>query len=150
MTGRVFFAAMLAWLPLRGIHGQLDSAAIIRTVWGAATLPVKRVTWLWTPVSSFSPELRAALVRAGVPASERRPAGDDTVVFQFTRWRPDSAGVIVQLVSDWTEVIGSGARRCRVGSGNTEQFLVRQGEGALLVERIGPIIHGDKICAPLR
>jgi hypothetical protein len=91
----------------------------------------------------------AELVQLQVPASERRPIGDDTVVFRLTRWQTDSAGVLVGFRSAWTTVLGTGARRCRTGSGNSEQFWVRLQNGEWRAERVGPVIHGDEVCRPL-
>ncbi|MGN6481331.1 hypothetical protein, partial [Luteibacter sp.] len=94
----VLVAACIA--PPRAAFGQLaltraDSAAIVRAVWGAAVPPgaprAGQVLWLWAPAAAdtarvlpLSAALRDALVRQGIPASARRPAGDDTVVFRLT------------------------------------------------------------------
>jgi hypothetical protein len=135
-----------------------DGAAILHAAWKVATAGGHsgRALWFWAPASQdtsralpISTALRAALVQLQVPASERRPIGDDTVVFRVTRWQPDSAGVLVGLYSAWTTVLGTGARRCRTGSGNSEQFRVRLENGEWRAERVGPVAHGDNICVPL-
>jgi hypothetical protein len=140
---------------------QADSAAIVRAVWAAATdgwraRAARQVLWLWAPsaadttqVVPLSPAVRDALVRQGVPASARRPAGDDTVVMHLTAWQADSGGVDVEVVSGWTVVLGSGSRRCRAGSGNVERFAVRRRGGGWAIERARPILHGDRVCAPI-
>ena len=135
-----------------------DSAAILHAAWQVATenRHPGRALWLWAPSAPdtvravpLSPAVRGALVGRGIPASERRPAGDDTVVFRVTRWQADSAGVLVELLSAWTTVLGAGARRCRKGSGNIEQFRVRRRGGEWRAEPAGPVAHGDNACAPL-
>ena len=170
MKGRAVVAftfMVVCWArPPRTVVAQspgtrADSAAIIRAVWDAAlaggTPPSMRARWFWAPptrdstrVVPVSAELRQALTQLGLPAFVRRPAGDDTLVLHLTRWRVDSAGVDVELASQWTVVLGTGPRRCRAGSGNAERFRVRREGGAWLAQRVGPIIHGDRACTPLQ
>ncbi|HKW46852.1 MAG TPA: hypothetical protein VJN70_05385 [Gemmatimonadaceae bacterium] len=155
----VIVVGALFALPLRAAWSQSttpDTAAILREVWAAATMSTPRPAVLWiprtdtAPVVSISAEVRNELMRRGVPVFENHPAGDDTVVYHITRWKVDSAGVIVRLASEWTEVIGQGARRCRAKSGNIEQFRIRQENGMWVGQRLSPIMHGDGACAKVR
>lgn len=100
-------------------------------------------------VVSVSPELRALLVRSGVPASERRPLGDDTVVFHVATWQADSAGVLIEFKSAWTTILGRLGSRCRTGSVNYESVRVRHREQGWSAEPIFPVMHGDDVCVPI-
>ena len=169
MKGKVLKAAVLAAAvaaPLGTVSGQsaaarADSAAIVRAVWdtvasGFGAPHARLALWLWAPAADsvgvvpLSPALRDSLVRQGIPAFVRWPVGDDTVVFRLTGWRTDSAGVSVELMSGWTTVLGFGRRRCRTGSGNHERFRLERRDTAWVAERVGPIVHGDRVCTPIR
>jgi hypothetical protein len=139
---------------------QSDSAAIVRAAWDVATDDFHTgrdawVLWLWTPTAdtarsvAFSPALRVALIMQGVPASTRRPAGDDTVVVRVTRWRTDAASVTIELQSAWTTLLGASAHRCRTGSGNIEHFRVDARGAEWIARRVGAVTHGDGGCRPL-
>jgi hypothetical protein len=135
-----------------------DSAALVQAAWAVVARGhgAGRVLWLWAPsaadtarVVPLSGEVRAALTRLGVPASAHRPAGDDTVVVRLTAWRADAGGVLLEVESAWTTVLGTGPRRCRTGSGNHERIRVRRSAAAWAALRDGPVLHGDRVCAPI-
>lgn len=139
---------------------QSDSAAIVRAVWNTATEDFRDqrrapVLWLWAPptdaprVVGLSPALRVALIMQGVPASTRRPTGDDTVVVRLTTWRTDSTSVTVELQSSWTTLLGNPAHRCRTGSGNVEHYRVDARGTEWVVRRVGSVTHGDSGCRPI-
>lgn len=160
------FAAALCLSPARAVSqtagmSRGDSAAIIRHAWKTVASGYTRFKpgelALWTPSKPdsahtvpLSPALGAQLVQQGVPASARRPAGDDTVVFVVTKWQPDSAGVVLEFRSRWTTVLGSGSRRCRTSSGNVERVRVRRRGDAWTAEALMPVMHGDTVCKPIR
>lgn len=131
---------------------RADSAAILREAWtvvspGQARL---RSVWFWIPASAVTPrvlpisaELRSLLADAGIPASERLPKGDDTVVFRVAAWHSDSGGALLDFQSHWTTVLGRG---CRAASGNVEKVRVHRTNGAWIAARVGSILHGDRVC----
>lgn len=161
-------AATLAALPLLALLSSpaaaqprlraADSAAVVRAAWELSVggHNERRAVWLWAPAPgdsahgvALSPAVRAALARRNVPVSTRRPAGDDTVVFRLVDWRADADGILLQVESAWTTVLGSGARRCRTGSGNHERVRVARAAGAWTARWEGPSLHGDRVCLPL-
>lgn len=140
---------------------QDDSVAIVRAAWdaftkGARVGPCAPALWLWTPVHdtarfvALSPAARVALVMDGVPASTRRPLGDDTLVVRITGWRPDSAGATLELSSLRMLVLGSGAHRCRTGGGAVQHFRVRPRGTEWIATPVGPALIGDLGCTPIR
>ena len=137
-----------------------DSVAIVRAAWRTVTAghASRRAVRLWSPpardtvgIFPLSPTIIDGLVRGGISVVQRRQAGDDTVVFQITRWQsdPDSRRVILEIRSSWTTVLGTGARACRTGSGNVEQLRVSYRNGEWTSEQRGPVMHGDNVCVPL-
>lgn len=136
-----------------------DSAAVVQAAWhhsADAHVP-RRAVWLWTPPPGdtlrgvpLSPAVRRALAKAGVPVSDRRPAGDDTVVFRLVEWRSNAGGIRLEVWSEWTTVLGTGARRCRTGSGNRSGVQVQRVAGAWVAMWDGPQLHGDRVCNPIR
>ena len=136
-----------------------DTVDAIAAVWRVAA-PMHaglRTTWLHVPTSdtgvvALSSDARAALVQQGVPASDRAPTGDDTVIYRIRKWESTPDGVwTLQLRSRWTTVRTAGPRPCRAGSGNVESYLVlRTAAGRWSAARSGPVIHGDNVCMPVR
>ena len=137
-----------------------DSVAIVRAAWRTVTAghASRRAVRLWSPLARdtvgivpLSRTIIDGLVRGGISVVPRRQAGDDTVVFQITRWQsdPDSGRVILEIRSSWTTVLGTGARACRTGSGNVEQLPVSYRDGQWRSEQRGPVMHGDNVCVPL-
>jgi hypothetical protein len=137
-----------------------DSVAILRAAWRTVTAghTSRRAVRLWSPLARdtvrivlLSRAIIDGLVRGGISVVPRRQAGDDTVVFQITRWQsdPDSRRVILEIRSSWTTVLGTGARACRTGSGNVEQIRVSYRDGEWTSEQRGPVMHGDNVCVPL-
>ena len=136
-----------------------DSAAVVRAAWALAVdgHAPRRSVWLWTPPADDSASgvrlsrgVRAALGRRGVPVSDRRPAGDDTVVVRLTEWRAVRGGVMLQVESAWTTVLGVGPHRCRTSSGNQSRVWVRRGAATWVARWEGPTVHGERACAPIR
>jgi hypothetical protein len=137
-----------------------DSVAIVRAAWRTVTAghASHRAVRLLSPrardtvgIVPLSPAVIDGLVRGGISIVSRRQAGDDTVVFQITRWQsdPDSRQVVLEIRSSWTTVLGTGARACRTGSGNVEHLRVSYGDGEWRSEQRGPVMHGDNVCVPL-
>ena len=137
-----------------------DSVAIVRAAWRTVTAShaSHRAVRLWSPLARgtvgivpLSRSIIDGLVRGGISVVPRRQAGDDTVVFQITRWQsdPHSRRVILEINSSWTTVLGTGARACRTGSGNVEHLRVSYRNGEWTSERWGPMMHGDNVCVPL-
>jgi hypothetical protein len=136
-----------------------DSIAIVRAAWRTVTAghPSDRALRLWSPPARgmvrmvrLSRTVIDSLVRGGISVVPRRQAGDDTVVFQITRWQSDSdtRRVVLEIRSSWTTVLGTGARACRTGSGNVERIPVSYRNGQWRSEPRGPVMHGDKVCIP--
>jgi hypothetical protein len=137
-----------------------DSVAIVRAAWRTVTAghASRRAVRLCSPLARdtvgivpLSRTIINGLVRGGISVVPRRQAGDDTVVFQITRWQsdPGSRRVILEIRSSWTTVLGAGARACRTGSGNVEQLRVSYRDGEWTSEQWGPVMHGDNVCVPL-
>jgi len=137
-----------------------DSVAIVRAAWRTVTAShaSRRAVRLWSPLARdtvrivlLSRTIIDGLVRGGISVVPRRQAGDDTVVFQITRWQsdPDSRRVILEINSSWTTVLGTGARACRTGSGNVEHLRVSYRNGEWISEQRRPVLHGDNVCVPL-
>jgi hypothetical protein len=139
-----------------------DSIDIARAVWSAASQqparPTDRVVRLWLPsdmdsarVVPLSPAARTALERVGLPVTEARPTGDDTVVVTFADWRP-AAGtqgtrvLTVRVRSSWTTILQDGPRACRAGSSSLEQFRVMRRGAVWTADRMPGAIHGDTEC----
>lgn len=137
-----------------------DSVAIVRAAWGTVTAghASRRAVRLWSPLARdtrivpLSRTIIDRLVRGGISVVPRQRAGDDTVVFQITRWKsdPDSRRAVLEIHSSWTTVLGTGARACRAGSGNIEQLAVSYRDGQWRSEPRGPVMHGDNACVPLQ
>jgi hypothetical protein len=134
-----------------------DSAAVLRSAFRFVTQghnARQRVLWFWTPSSadsnalSFSPDVRAILTASGLTVSENRPVGDDTVVFRVRSWKVDSAGVLLEIRSEWTQVRRANPP-CRTGSANVERLRLRRADGEWVTSHEGPVVHGDNACAPL-
>src|SRR4026207_2051761 len=75
-----------------------DTVAIVRAAWQTVTAghASRRAVRLWSPLARdtvrivrLSRTVIDSLVRGGISVVQRRQAGDDTVVFQITRWRAD-------------------------------------------------------------
>lgn len=135
-----------------------DSIAIVRAVWEVVVSghAGRRAAALWSPSSTdtfsvvaLSPVVRNALMQSGVPVSAHRPVGDDTVVVRVRSWRTEGGATLLEVESAWTTVLGSGARRCRAGSGNWELLRVTREARAWVAIREGPTMHGDRECAPI-
>ncbi len=134
-----------------------DTVDILDAVWRVATPnhQKSRVPWLYVPakdtgVVTVSDAVRSALEQQGVAASARRPTGDDTVVFRVTRWKVDTGGtMLLRLNSHWTAVLGSGVRRCRTGSGNSENYRVARSGAGWSAVRLNPVFHGDNVCVSI-
>ena len=137
-----------------------DSVAIVRAAWRTVTAghASRRAVRLWSPLAQdtvrivpLSRTIIDGLVREGISVVPRRQAGDDTVVFQITRWRsdPDSRRVILEIHSSWTTILGTGAQACRTGSANVEQLPVSYRDGQWRSEPRRPVMHGDNVCIPL-
>jgi hypothetical protein len=138
-----------------------DSVAVLHAAWQALTSErrARRVLWLWAPsvpdttgVIPLTAGITNALAQLRIPASTRRPAGDDTVVFTVTEWTGEfqKGRVELEFRSRWTTVLGSGARPCRTGSVNIERVQVMLSDGRWKAERMEPVMHGDDICVPLQ
>jgi hypothetical protein len=138
---------------------QQDSVEMLHAAWQIATSghAGRRATSLYLPSSdtaavTASEKVRSALTRRGVPAYTRRPAGDDTVVYQITRWASDSDGApLIDLNSRWTTVLDYGGKHCRMASGNTESYRFLNASGKWSAERArgGIVRHGDAACRPI-
>ncbi len=154
--------AVLQALPVCRLAGQSllstqDSVEVVRAFWRLATssAQARDVAWLWTPSQAdsesvaISPAIRLSVTTQGVPASARRPVGDDTVVFRISEWRDDSGGVRLVMASFRSTVLGSGARRCRTISGNSGSVRVRRIRGRWEANWDGPGVHGAQVCRPV-
>ena len=139
---------------------SLDSIAIVRAAWRTVTAghASRRAVRLWSPlvrdtvpIVPLSRTIIDSLIRGGISVVPRQQAGDDTVVFQITRWQADprSRRVILEIRSSWTTVLDTGVRACRTGSGNVEQLRVSYRDGQWRSEQRGPVMHGDNVCVPL-
>jgi len=137
-----------------------DTVAIVRAAWRTVTAghASRRAVRLWSPLARdkvrtvpLSLTVIDSLVRGGISVVPRQRAGDDTVVFQITRWQsdPNSRRVILEIRSSWTTVLGTGARACRSASGNVEQLPVSYRDGQWRSGQRGPVMHGDNVCVPL-
>ena len=137
-----------------------DSVAIVRAAWLTVTAghASRRAVRLWSPLARdtvrivlLSRTIIDGLVRGGISVVPRRQAGDDTVVFQITRWQsdPDSRRVMLEIRSSWTTILGAGAQACRTGSGNVEHLRVSYRDGEWRSEQRAPVMHGDNVCVPL-
>lgn len=155
-------AVALQAIPFCRLAGQAplnaaDSVAVVRAFWRLATsqVPTRGVVWFWTPERAdsesvaFSPTIRATLVRHEIPASERRPVGDDTVVFRLVEWHVDKGSVRLRMSSDESTILGTGAHRCRTRSGNSGSVQVRRARGEWVANWEGPGIHGTQVCRPI-
>lgn len=140
----------------RGALTLRDTVSVLAAFWhtAAAGHEGRRATALHLPEvgAGFitSEAVRVALRQRGVPASERPPAGDDTVVFRLREWSADSGGgVRLDVSSAWTTVLGTGSRRCRTGSGNVENYRVAPSSAGWFAELVGPVTHGARACVPI-
>ena len=139
-------------------RGASDSAAVVRAAWELVVSGHvrRRVVRLWSPSSTdtslaaaLSPSVRDALLQGGVPVSEHRPVGDDTVVVHLRSWRVVGGATLLEVESAWTTVLRTGPRRCRTGSGNRELLRVTREARAWVALREGPSVHGDRACTPI-
>ncbi len=149
-------------LPAGRLAGQAprnarDSVEVVRAFWrlAASLAPIRDVAWLWTPIEAdsesvaFSPAIQASLAAQGVPASARRPVGDDTVVFRLVEWHDERGTVRLHMDSFASTVLGTGARRCRTGSGNSGRVRVRRTRGQWEASWEGPGVRGAQVCRPI-
>lgn len=157
-----WIVAVLLVLPVCRLAGQgslstRDSVEVVRAFWRLALsqASVHDVLWLWTPVQAdsesvaFSPEIQRSLAKHGIPASARRPTGDDTVVFRLVEWHEERGSVRLRVSSFASTVLGSGIRRCRTGSGNSGNARVRRRGGQWEATPEGPGVHGTQVCRPI-
>lgn len=156
---------VVALLPLQAAAAQSpralasdDTVAMIAAAWEQTSAGHRghRAALLRFPgladtgrIVRLSPAVRAGLARRAIPVTERSVVGDDTVLFHVARFESDSAGATVEMRSGWTTVLGAGARRCRTGSGNVERVVIRRTPTGWGAGVRGPIIHGDRVCAPI-
>ena len=132
-----------------------DTADVLAAVWNvpsdAPTLSL--VDRLYLPDAdstefAASETVRALLVPRGVPRPARRPAGHDTIVYRFGRWRRDSTGaLVVPLTAGWTLMSRTARPMCLTGA-NLETYRVRRARGGWSAERVGPVLHGNGYCTP--
>ena len=145
--------ASLRPTPEGAVRSPGDTADVLAAVWEvpASNLTGSGVRWLYLPSTdsaafTASAAVRAALVARGVPASTRRPAGHDTVVFRVDRWARDSAGWPVLTVSSgWTHLSTSTPAIC-MSAGNVETYRARRTRAGWEAERSGPGLHGGGYC----
>ncbi len=131
-----------------------DTVAMLEAIWKAADAQVNMadVQWFYLPSAATtgltaSDAVRRGLVARGIPASDRLPVGDDTLVVRMTQKTRASNGSLHVTVSTWrTYVIGSGERRCRKGSGNTFTIIANKGLLGWTAVNEGPFATGDSVC----
>jgi hypothetical protein len=147
--------------PAAGSHPKLtqaDTVAIVRAVWESMPMTSSHTLdpapWLWTPTTRdsivairLSDAVVKALAQQGLPASTRRPRGDDTVVFHITKLK-NGGRVELQLVSEWTTVLGTGSRRCRTGGGDVADFRVTRTSTGWTA-KVLTVEVGDDVCVPI-
>lgn len=132
-----------------------DTVAMLAEIWKSANedYETSYVRWFYLPTQvaislSVSDGVRSALQRRGIPASDRLPVGDDTLVVrmdQFARHSPDSVRATVSIWRNF--ILGSGEQRCRAGSGNTYSLTLNRTSLGWTVVKDRLLIAGDNACA---
>lgn len=149
-------------LAAQAIGTRADSIGIVHALWRAATdsKPTDlsgHVRWLWTPSFDNAPgavplsaAVRAALSALDIPAFERRPTGDDTVVFYISGWITNANDVSLSVRAAMTYVQATRAGLCRYGWDNASSFRVTRSATGWTAVRQGPVMAGDNGCRLIR
>ena len=146
-------SARPAPVPVGAVRSPADTADVLAAVWDVPMSPLtgNGARWLYLPTAdstalTASETVRQKLTQRGVPASPRRPAGHDTVVYHVRSWSRDSLGrPLLAVSSRWTHLNASVPRICMSG-GNEETYVVRRTRAGWEAERVAPGLHGNGYC----